>query len=330
MAWTIPDKGEGDNDIQSIVFQEYLDILAAGLSAGTNRNDCVLSGCAITGGIDMTPAVAKGAVLSNGTLFAIAAADVTIGTADATNPRIDLIVVTSAGALAVRAGTAAAAPKPPVRTANDVVLGVVYVPANDTSIETTKITDLRVFPHRPIPLYVQTTQRTQNNSVAGVSLFSNTTGLVIPSGLFLSGKVLRVRTGGNVLHNTTTAMTITVIISYGGTTIYQMGTLSYGTTADADRTPWYLNFDLIAAGNALQRLVGQWMNGPTTMATPPTTGIGSIALDEVMGQSGIGSATAGIAVDSDAANRTMNITFTMSSANASHEWACDYMTVELL
>lgn len=325
MAWTVPDKGEGDHDIQSILFQEYLEVLVAGLLG----IDCVLSGLAVTGGADMTPAVAKGAVLSNGTLFAVTAADVTIPTADGINPRLDLIVVTSAGALAVRQGTAAAAPKPPVRTANDVVIAVVYVPANDTAIATSQITDMRVFRNGVIPIYKQTAQRVQNNSTSTVSLFSNGSGLVIPNGLFLSGKVLRVRAGGNVLHNTTTAMTITLVISYGGTTIFSDVSASYGTTADADRTPWYLDFDLIAAGNALQRLVGKFMNGPATI-TAPTVGIGDIAIDEVLGMTGIAGPTAGIAVDSDAGNRTLNITFAMSAANLSHEWTCDGLTVELL
>src|SRR3990172_11759135 len=90
--FTIPDKGEGDNDLQSILFQEYLEVLVAGID-GMN---CVLSGLVVTGGADMTPAVAKGSVLSNGVMFAVAAADVTIGTADATHPRLDFIVVTSA------------------------------------------------------------------------------------------------------------------------------------------------------------------------------------------------------------------------------------------
>lgn len=323
--WTIPDDGEGDSTLQSVLWQEYLDVLVAGISG----IDCVLSGLAVTGGADMTPAVAKGAVLSNGTLFAVAAADVTIGTADGTNPRIDLIVVNSSGALAVRAGTAAATPKPPARSANDVVIAAVYVPAGDTSIETTKITDLRVSPPSTIPIYKQTTQRTQNNSTGTVSLFSNGSGLVIPNGLFLAGKVLRVRAGGNVLHNTTTAMTLTVVISYGGTTIFQDVTASYGTTADADRMAWFLNFDLIAAANAVQRMHGQWFNAGATV-TAPTTGIGDIAIDEHLGYTGIGGATGGIAVDSDAADRTLNITFAMSAANASHEWTCDGLTVELL
>lgn len=140
MPWTIPDKGEGDNDLQSILFQEYLEVLVAGLSG----QDCVLDGCVVTGGADMTPAVAVGNVRSNGVVRAVTAGDVTIGAAHATNPRLDLIVVDSTGAKQVRAGTAAANPKPPARSANDVVLAAVYVPANDTSIETTKCIDMRV------------------------------------------------------------------------------------------------------------------------------------------------------------------------------------------
>ena len=31
MAWTIPDKGEGDNDLQSVLFQEHLDVLVDGM-----------------------------------------------------------------------------------------------------------------------------------------------------------------------------------------------------------------------------------------------------------------------------------------------------------
>jgi hypothetical protein len=171
MAWTIPDKGEGANDLQSIAFQEYLDVLVA----GTSGLDCVLSGCAVTGGSDMTPAVASGIVRSNGVRFVVAGADVTIGTADGTNPRLDLVVVTSAGALAVRAGTAAAAPKPAARTANDVVLAVVYVPASDTTIGTTQITDLRVM--RPDLLSVRRAPDVMIRSGNGASGLPDINGL---------------------------------------------------------------------------------------------------------------------------------------------------------
>ena len=323
MPWTIPDKGEGDNDIQSILFQEYLDVLVAGLSG----IDCVLSGLAVTGGADMTPAVAKGAVLSNGTLFAITAADVTIGAADATNPRIDLIVVNNAGALAVRAGTAAAAPKPPARSANDVVIAAVYVPATDTSIETTKCVDMRVMRERgPICVHKETASKAQNTSAAAVSIF--TAAPVFASGLFLSGRQLRVRAFGNVLHNTTTAMTLTVAISFGGTNLFSDATASYGTTADADRQPWFLNFTITAQANNNQRMGGMFMAmGPTITNS---TGIGDIGVDEILANAPIGSATGGITVDANAANRTLDIQFTMSNSNALHEWVCQGITVELI
>lgn len=142
MPFTIPDKGEGANDLQSVFFQEYIDILVAGLQGV----DCVISGCAVTaqGAPDMTVAVASGNVNTNGVYKAVTGANGTITAADATNPRLDLVVITSAGAIAVRAGTSAASPKPPAKTANDVILAVVYIPATDTTISTNQITDLRV------------------------------------------------------------------------------------------------------------------------------------------------------------------------------------------
>lgn len=138
--FALPDKGTAASDLQSILFSEYLKVIVAA------DNDFVQSGCAVTaqGSPDMTVAVASGVVFSNGARFAVTGANATIGTADATNPRFDLIVITSAGAIAVRAGTAAAAPKPPAKTANDVVLAVVYVPATDTTISTNQIVDLRI------------------------------------------------------------------------------------------------------------------------------------------------------------------------------------------
>jgi len=142
MAWSISDKGEGFNDKQSILFQEYLDVLVAGVQSV----DCVLDGCAVTaqGSPDMTVAVAAGTVRSNNGFFSVAAGNVTISAADGTNPRIDLVVVNSSGTKAARTGTAAASPKPAAKSANDVVLAAIYVPASDTTLETDHITDLRV------------------------------------------------------------------------------------------------------------------------------------------------------------------------------------------
>jgi hypothetical protein len=323
VAWTIPDKGEGDNDLQSILFQEYLDVLVAGMSG----IDCVLNGGAITGGADMTPAVAKCGVLSNRSMFAVAAADVTIGAADATNPRIDLVVVNSSGALAVRAGTAAASPKPPARTANDVVLGAVYVPANDTSIETSKIVDMRVTPPRPTILLNQTTAKSQTASVAEVSIFN--TAPTIPNGLLLAGRSLRVTARGNFLHNSTTTMTYTLIIKLGGTTIFNDATVALGTTAEADRIPWTLDFTISAHASDNIRMGGLFMSAVQTVVAP-TTGTGDIGVDEILAAAPIGGAEGGITLDMDAANRTLDVTWTMSVNNANMGWTTQNVIVELI
>lgn len=310
--FTIPDKLEGQNDIQSILFQEDIEILIAGIDG----KDCVLSGGAVTaqGSPDMTVAVAKAAVLSNGIMYPVAAANATITAADATNPRIDFVVITSAGAIAVRAGTAAAAPKPPTRTANDVVLAQIYVPATDTTIVSAQIVDRRMERKQgPITIFKDTTSVATNTTAAAVTVFT----LVIPNGLFLTGKVIRVRCGGNFLHNSGTP-TLTLTISYGGTTIYA-GT-SIATTNDADRMPWLSMFDLVSQANADQFLVGH-MSFQTGLSTPPATGIGALT-----GAGGpITPAISGAsAVDSDAADRTLLVTLTMSVSNVANEIVKEY------
>lgn len=321
MAFTIPDKGEGVNNIQSILFQEDLDILVAGIQG----LDCVLSGGVITGGADMTPAVAKCGVLSNRVMFAVAAADVTITAADATNPRLDLIVVTSAGALAVRAGTPAANPKPAARSANDVVLGMVFVAAGDTAIATTEITDKRVFPSLPCIIHRVTTARTVNTTSAAFSFFA--TAPVIPNGLLLSGRILRIRIGGNCLLNSGTG-TMRVEISYGGTVMYN--DTSAASVADADRRAVFLDFQITAQANADQALSGHVQIGEIqTLVTAPATGIG-----DIWGASAVGEAPTSIsgsaAIDSDAGNRTLDVQCQFSVANAAVELVVESVTIELL
>jgi hypothetical protein len=94
----------------------------------------------------MTVAVASGTVDVTGTPgVAVISGNVTVGTADATNPRFDLIVVDNTGAKSCTAGTAAVNPVFPSIPANSVVLAAIYVPANATSITTVRIVDKRVF-----------------------------------------------------------------------------------------------------------------------------------------------------------------------------------------
>lgn len=55
-------------------------------------------------------------------------------TAPTTNPRIDLVVINSAGSLAVRTGTESASPVMPTPTNEDIVLGSIYLPTTATGI----------------------------------------------------------------------------------------------------------------------------------------------------------------------------------------------------
>ena len=149
--FTIPDKGEGVADVQSLLFQDELERAINDPLLGT----FVKSGLAVTaqGTPNLTVAVAAGVVYSQGSRFPIAAvASLAISAADATNPRLDTVVVTTAGVVAVRAGTPAAynigagtTPKPPNLTLGDVSLAQIYVPAADLAVQAADIIDRRIF-----------------------------------------------------------------------------------------------------------------------------------------------------------------------------------------
>lgn len=144
MAFTIPnDDGTAQGGFQSEVDTVDIDILVAGISQQTG----VIVGCACTpqGSPDMTVAVAVGIVVVDGTLALVSAGNVTIGAADGTNPRFDLIQVANDGTKSVKAGTAAASPKFPSPDAGRAVLAAVYIPASDTTISADQIRDKRIF-----------------------------------------------------------------------------------------------------------------------------------------------------------------------------------------
>jgi hypothetical protein len=93
----------------------------------------------------MTVAVASGIVSVAGVRATVSGANATIGTADGTNPRFDTITINSSGTIATTAGTAASVPELPSIPSVSIVLALIFVPANDTTIATAQITDKRVF-----------------------------------------------------------------------------------------------------------------------------------------------------------------------------------------
>jgi hypothetical protein len=91
---------------------------------------------------DMTVKVSAGTIyMANGDRFTPAAtASLAVTTADATNPRIDIVYVSSTGVVSYLAGTAGASPAQPATPAGGQLLATILVTAGKTSILTADIT----------------------------------------------------------------------------------------------------------------------------------------------------------------------------------------------
>lgn len=304
-------------DLWSRMLRRSVDVIAAGV-----RGDCVLFGCTVTaqGSPDMTLAVAKGAVRSNHALLAVTAANVTIGTAHSTLPRIDMVVADSTGAKQVRAGTAAAVPVAPQLSTNDVAIAFVYIPPGATAITTGQIQDTRMDrADGPIVVRRVSSAVVVNNSSAATTFLT----LTVPSGLFVTPRQLRLRMGGTMLLNSGTP-TVTLRIAFGGTTLFQ--DVTGAATADTDRLAWALDFDLIAQADADQSLVGRFAMSILGAKTAPTGGIGDIAGSAALVNAINGSS----AVNATTADRDLTVQFTMSVANAANEIVMEYATADLI
>lgn len=123
------------------------------LAAGFAGNGVYIGGAVSAQGTpDMTVAVAAGLGRYADQSFVIAAGNVTITTADATNPRIDLIVSDNTGSKSATAGTPSSNPAAPAIPASSIVLAMVYVPANDTTMGANQITDKRIMVSSSLPV----------------------------------------------------------------------------------------------------------------------------------------------------------------------------------
>lgn len=147
MAFSIKDKSEATYTDLSRLYQTDLDALVL-----AHQGIGVLTGCAVTaqGSPDMTVAVAAGKVAPDTGYATVSAGNATITSADGTHPRIDLITAAANGTRTVTAGTPAAAPLPPDIPSGHILLAYVYVPAGISTIDSTRISDRRLFVDRPL------------------------------------------------------------------------------------------------------------------------------------------------------------------------------------
>lgn len=112
-------------------------------SASVGYSGCQANESTFTNG--MTVAVAAGQVIVSNSASAVSGTAITIAAADATNPRVDLIVWDNTSGAHVITGTAAnTAVWPTYNPTTQVLLGTVTVPANTTNLTTSNIVDKRV------------------------------------------------------------------------------------------------------------------------------------------------------------------------------------------
>jgi hypothetical protein len=113
-----------------------------------NRKSGVISGCEVSAQstANQTVQVTAGEVLTEGVYRTVSSsASLSVGLGSSAGPRFDLVVVTSAGALAVRTGTASANPTFPVLSSGDVLLAAVYRTSGTAStVGATQIIDKRI------------------------------------------------------------------------------------------------------------------------------------------------------------------------------------------
>jgi hypothetical protein len=141
MAYKIPNYSDATYSDQAEPDSVDFDILSSGfMSSG------VVSGCAVTAQAtpNMTVNVGAGSLYVGGRFLALTAGNVTAASANATNPRFDLVTIGIDGTKYDTTGTPASNPVFPAIPANRTVLASLYIPAASTAIGATQITDKRV------------------------------------------------------------------------------------------------------------------------------------------------------------------------------------------
>ena len=142
MAFTIPNQTDASHFHQAEVDSGDIDILVEGF----NGDGVIGTGLAVTtASCALKVNISAGTAIINGLRVVLGSGTCTThATADACNPRFDLVTLTSGGSVARVAGTAGARPVFPAVPAGSAVLATVYIPAGDTVIAANQITDKRV------------------------------------------------------------------------------------------------------------------------------------------------------------------------------------------
>lgn len=270
------------------------------------------TGCQVTAQLtpDMTLGVAIGQIEQAGTRYQVASGNVTITTANATNPRFDLVVADATGTKAVRTGTASANPVFPALTTGDVVLAAVYVPAAVTAITAGMVVDKRVL----LPPTLLSAFGDGNDGVVNFDGTTTVLGMAPSGGTYSLSRDVYLDDGSQVSG--------TAKINTSGWKIHCRGTFTIGASASVHRngnagSGAGAGTGLSAVGSANGQSGGGGAGGSTAgaagtagTATTGSAGGSGGAGGAATGSGGTGSGTAGGA----ASNTTLQTMHTLLNA----------------
>lgn len=300
MPLDVPKPTQATHARQAVLSSVDIDAIVAAIGG-----EGVISGCAVTAQSPATMSldVAAGTVRIANANVSVTAGAVTIGAADATNPRIDLVSVSSAGAKTVTAGTPAAVPVMPDIPASSVALAQVFVPAAATSIPASGIVDKRAVIVPPAVTVLNRNLATVDvvNTALETSIYSFT----IPAGeLGTTGGVLLILSG-TYLNNTAAASSITIRVKLGATTVMTSNAWSTGTATLRHKWSWMFWF--MNNGSTISQKWG------ALLATPVTGVTNALAIGADNDR--IGTADA-ISAEETALDRVFDITIQHATANS--------------
>ena len=174
----------------------------------------------------------------------------------------------------------------------------------------------------PLPTnLIYVLDKTTTNNVITVAGPTNTFSYTVPGGTLGTNNTLRLKLAGRYVNASGTNRTVTVTISYGGTTLWSDTSTSLANGSDVG---WYMELMLIANNSiTAQQLTGKIDIGS---AGATTTGLsGNLATDEIL------SATILVGNDStinSAVNQAFNVSVTFNGTGIT--WTKYYHTLELL
>ena len=181
-----------------------------------NSNLSVVTGCYVRE--STTPAqnvsISSGEVLIGNDVYSISSQTFSVSSADATNPRWDLIYVDSSGTIQELTGTAAASPTRPSIPSNSVPLAYIYRAATDNTINNADIYD-----HRPFTKPLRFWQRYEpNESKSGTTTSNYSFSVTFPSNT--AERLVLVRFYGSAECRGGDATTLSILVNSSTTCVH--------------------------------------------------------------------------------------------------------------